>query len=157
MIRPMQGCDKPIAMKILRETGFFTSSEIKVAEELVDVYLNDPDQKDYKIIVSEDTNHQVVGFMIYGPTPLTRGVMDLYWIAVAPEAQKQGFGKKMIHWLEQQMEENNGKLLIIETSSKEQYERTRRFYQSQNFIESVRVKDFYRPNDDRIVYVKYFR
>ncbi|MBN2355707.1 GNAT family N-acetyltransferase [candidate division KSB1 bacterium] len=157
MIRVMQAADKSIVMAILHNTNFFSNAEIDMAEELVDIYLNDPEQKDYKFVVIENPERLVAGFMTYGPTPLTKDVFDLYWIAVSPSEQNHGYGRKMVQWLENQMEDKKGRLLIIETSSQERYEKTRRFYISQGYKESVRIKDFYKPDDDRIIYVKYFR
>ena len=34
----------------------------------------------------------IVGFACYGPTPLTVGVYDLYWLAVDPDARQAGGG-----------------------------------------------------------------
>ena len=87
MIRAMQPQDKEEVMRLLQETGMFTAEEVVVAEELVDLYLNLPGQKDYIVDVLEEDSGRVVGFATWGPTPLTDGTFDLYWIAVSPEAQ----------------------------------------------------------------------
>ncbi len=39
--------------------------------------------------------------MTYGPTPLTLGTFDLYWMAVDPKAQGHGIGKALVRWLEE--------------------------------------------------------
>ena len=54
MIRPMATSDKPAVMDLIRATDMFTPAEIDVAEELIDVYLDTPDQKDYDVVVVED-------------------------------------------------------------------------------------------------------
>ena len=156
MIRPMQEADKPAVMTMLQATGMFAAAEIDVAEELIDIFLQQPKQNDYRVVVIENPNHEIAGYMTFGPTPLTNGTYDLYWIAVSPQEQGRGFGHKMMNWLENHLEENNGRLLIIETSSQVKYESTRSFYLKQHYRESVRIADFYKPGDDRIIYVKYF-
>ncbi len=156
MIRPMTAQDRPAVVSILQNTGMFTADEIEVAIELIDIYLQQPGQKDYIIDVITEEDGSVMGYATYGPTPLTEGTYDLYWIAVSPLAQNKGYGKQLMHWVENKIMEEKGRLLIIETSSQPRYENTRRFYLNQHYEESVRIADFYKPDDDRIIYVKYF-
>jgi len=127
MVRPLTSVDRERVMEIIRATRFFLPEEIKVAEELIDIYLNQPDQKDYQIVVAEDENGKVVGYMTYGPTPLTEGTWDLYWIAVSPEVQGQGYGQLLVRYLENEVKKNKGHLVIIETSSQPKYLPTRNF------------------------------
>lgn len=157
MLRPMVKADRQPVLDLIRATGFFTSAEIQVAEELIDVYLNNPEQRDYYIVVAENERGQVTGYMTYGPTPLTSGTWDLYWIAVAPEAQGRGYGQQLVAWLEEEVKKNNGRLVLIETSSQPKYQPTRKFYEKLGYTEVARIRDFYRPGDDRVIFGKYFR
>lgn len=154
-IRPMAVADKTAVMEILHRSGFFNRAEISVAEELIDIFLNDPQQNDYRVVVIEGDQQQVAGYLCYGPSPLTRGTYDLYWIAVDPDQQGKGLGRLLVTWLEQKLEATHGRLLIIETSSQTRYEGTRRFYLNMHYRESVRIADFYNRGDDRLIYVKY--
>jgi hypothetical protein len=45
-------------------------------------------------------------------------------------------------------------MLLIETSSKESYAPTIRFYQRSGYDEISRIKDFYRIEDDKVVFCK---
>ena len=47
-----------------------------------------------------------------------------------------------------------GLMLMIETSSKESYASTMRFYERSGYDEISRIKDFYRIEDDKVVYCK---
>jgi ribosomal protein S18 acetylase RimI-like enzyme len=148
--------DRERVFDIIRSTGMFTPDEIQVANELVDITLDQPGQRDYAVVVVEDENGQVVGYLTYGPTPLTDGTYDLYWMAVSPEAQGRGLGKELVRWLEKQVAEAGGRLILIETSSQPKYEKTRQFYLGLGYEEASRIPDFYRAGDSRITYVKYF-
>ena len=156
MVRPMTDGDRERVFDIIRSTGMFTPDEIQVANELVDITLDQPGQRDYAVVVVEDENGQVVGYLTYGPTPLTDGTYDLYWMAVSPEAQGRGLGKELVRWLEKQVAEAGGRLILIETSSQPKYEKTRKFYLGLGYEETSRIPDFYRAGDSRITYVKYF-
>jgi len=157
MIRPMTASDKPAVLDLIEATGFFRREEIQVAEELVDLYLDQPGQKDYGIVVIEDEAGAVAGYLTYGPTPMAVGTYDLYWMAVHPRYQGKGYGRRLVKWLEDYVVGEGGRLLIIETSSTPQYEPTRRFYLGLKYIEVARIPDYYLPGDDRVIYSKSFR
>ncbi|MBM3294542.1 MAG: GNAT family N-acetyltransferase [Candidatus Aminicenantes bacterium] len=154
MIRPLTAADRAAVLALVGATGFFRPEEVEVAEEILDVYLGRPGQKDYAAVVIEDEAGAVAGYMTYGPTPLTRGTYDLYWMAVAPSAQGRGLGKALVAWLEAQVRGEGGRLILIETSSTAQYGPTRRFYEDLSYTEVARIPDFYQPGDDRIIYAK---
>jgi GNAT superfamily N-acetyltransferase len=150
----MRRQDKPAVMDLIAATGFFRPEEIAVAEELIDITLDRPEQKDYGIVVIEDASGRVGGYMTYGPTPLAVGTFDLYWMAVDPRSQGRGLGRRLVEWLEDHARKANGRLIIIETSSTPKYEPTRRFYLGLNYTEIARIPDFYQPGDDRVIYFK---
>ena len=157
MIRPMLARDKAPVLGLIRATGFFTADEIGVAEELMDVYLDRPDQKDYGVVVVENDQGAPAGYMTWGPTPLAEDAYDLYWMAVAPSDQGKGRGKELVRWLEAEVGRRNGRVIIIETSSQPKYHGTRQFYIDLGYKEVARIPDFYRAGDDRVIYAKYFR
>ena len=155
MIRPMSRSDKTVVMELIAATEFFRPDEVLVAEELIDAYLNHPDQKDYEIVVAENEGHEVTGYMTWGPTPMTIGTYDLYWMAVSPRHQGHGYGRRLVEWLEAKVAELKGRLIIIETSSTLRYEPTRRFYLGLDYRETARIPDYYQPGDDRVIYTKH--
>jgi len=157
MIRPMEARDKAPVLGLIRATGFFTADEVGVAEELMDVYLGRPGQKDYHVVVVENEANDVAGYMTWGPTPLAEDAYDIYWMAVAPSEQGRGRGKELVRWLEDEVRGRAGRLVIIETSSQPKYHGTRQFYIDLSYREVARIPDFYRPGDDRVIYAKYFR
>jgi len=142
-------------MKILQNTPEFKSSEVVVAEEVIDSYLDNPGKSGYYILVAND-NSVVVGYVCYGPTPLTEGTWDLYWIAVAPDRQQQGIGRTLLKAAEQNIRDSEGRLVIIETSSVPDYEKTRNFYLNHDYEIIARIPDFYAPGDGKLILQKRF-
>jgi len=54
MIRKLIDADRNKIKDILTDTNNFNEEEIKIALELIDVYLKDKEQKDYEIFTDED-------------------------------------------------------------------------------------------------------
>ena len=94
-VRPMAPQDKPAVMQILKTTPEFKPDEVIIAEELIDCYLSDPDGSGYPTLVAE-INSKVAGYICLGPTPLTEGTWDIYWIAVARDKQGKGIGSVLL-------------------------------------------------------------
>jgi ribosomal protein S18 acetylase RimI-like enzyme len=150
-VRPMAGKDKPAVMSIIRCTPEFKPEEVAVAEEVIDSYLVSLDKSGYCILVTEDGG-AVTGYICYGPTPMAEGTWDVYWMAVDPQKKRQGIGKTLMQAVIKAIGESNGRLALIEPSSKDDYENTRRFHISQGFEEVARIKDFYAIGDDMIIF-----
>jgi ribosomal protein S18 acetylase RimI-like enzyme len=154
-IRAMAVSDKDEVMRILEDTPEFKRSELVVAEEVIDEYLEDPAGSGYRIVVAE-LDGKVVGYHAYGPTPLTSGTWDLYWAAISQAVRGRGVGTALVTYAEDQIAEAGGRMALIETSSKPEYELTRRFHRSLGYVEICRIPDFYEPGDDKIVFWKRF-
>lgn len=153
-IRPIIQKDRVTLQSMLVKVEVFTPEEIGVAMELIDIVLKDQDQKDYRIHCMVDGQDQPMGYICYGPTPMTQGTFDLYWIAVAPRVQGHGIGAGLLDFLEETVRDRNGRMILVDTSSIPQYEKTQRFYFRKGFHEVARVPDYYHPGNDRITFCK---
>ena len=153
-IRSLFEKDRARLLSMLIKTRVFTSAEIEVAMELVDSVLKDPTQKDYQIHCLADDQDQIIGYVCYGPTPMTEGTYDLYWIAVDIGFQKKGAGSTLLTFLEEVVRSRKGRLILADTSTVPQYEKTRRFYLKNGFKEVARISDYYHPGNDRVTFCK---
>jgi len=155
-IRPVETRDRSRIEEIIRSSGNFNDEEIRVALELVDEALGKGEESGYIIKVLEVTGASppVLGYVCYGPTPLTQGVYDLYWIAVDASAQGKGFGRHLIAYVEEDVRRRGGRMLLIETSSQDSYAGTTRFYEKNGYKEIARVRNFYRIGDDKLILSK---
>ena len=152
-IRSMLADDKPSVMHILKTTSEFKPVEVVVAGELIDSYLKQGKVSGYNLFVAED-NGAILGYICFGDTPLTEGTWDVYWIAVLKQQQGKGIGRALMSAAETEIQDNKGRLILIETSSTIEYEKTRQFYISIGYTVICRVRDFYTPGDDKIVLEK---
>ena len=154
MIRVLENRDRDKIEKILVDTKNFNNIEIEIAMELIDIYLNVKDQKDYEIFVDADGD-VVNGYVCIGPRPLTVGTFDLYWIAVNPNVQAKGIGSSLMKYIEEYLKGKSARLIILETSGKPGYEKERKFYEKNSYEKFVEIKDFYNVGDSLVVYGKY--
>lgn len=158
-IRPLHPADRSRIEEIVVSSRKFTYLEIAVAMELVDEVLTRGEASGYIIVVLEEEGTQpaVQGYACYGPTPLTDGTYDLYWIVVDPASQGKGFGRRLLDYVEGYLVGRGGRMLLIETSSQQTYEATIRFYQRSGYALAARIKNFYRIGDDKLIFTKELR
>jgi len=158
MIRKLEKQDRDVLKKILEDTNHFSEEEINVAMELIDVYLNNENQKDYIIYVySDDDSRRIAGYICYGRRPLTEGTYDLYWIAVDPNIHGKGIGSRLVKYMEEDIVNLGGEMILIETSGKAEYDGERGFYQKNGYDVQTVIKDFYKKGDDLFIYCKYLQ
>ncbi len=65
-----------------------------------------------------------------------------------------GIGKKLLIEAEKKIIAMDGKLIYIETSSREPYQAARKFYQKNGYKEEAIISDFYSEGDHKIIYSK---
>jgi ribosomal protein S18 acetylase RimI-like enzyme len=153
-IRPLVSKDKDKLHRMLIEAGVFTDEEIRVAMELIDIVLGDKTQKDYRIVCAVDGQDQPLGYLCYGPIPMTVGAFDLYWIVIDPGVQGRKIGSTLLEYLEEEVRGLKGRMILADTSSIPSYEKANRFYIKKGFQEVARISDYYWEGNDRITYCK---
>jgi ribosomal protein S18 acetylase RimI-like enzyme len=156
-IRPLELRDRSRIEEMVVSSGKFSDVEIATALELVDEALIEGEEESgYLFAVLEDKREPPVvkGYACYGPTPLTQGVYDLYWIVVDPKAQGGGLGRLLVEFVERDVMKRGGRMILIETSSQETYGATIRFYERTGYKLVARVKNFYRIGDDKLIFSK---
>ena len=108
---------------------------------------------DYRVLVAE-ADASLAGYVCYGPTPMTAGTWDLYWIASSPAFRGKGAGSLLLLAMEEAVRGRGGDNVRIETSSQGEYAATRAFYERHRYPETSRLVDFYRPGDDLVTLYK---
>jgi ribosomal protein S18 acetylase RimI-like enzyme len=151
-IRPITAKDRNGLAELLSRIETFSPPEVACALELIDLALK-PNNPDYYILVALK-NDQPVGYVCYGPTPMTEGTFDLYWIASAPEVRGQGVGAALVSAMEGELRRRKARLIRVETSAMEAYGPTRGFYEAMKYREEARFRDFYKVSEDLIILSK---
>jgi ribosomal protein S18 acetylase RimI-like enzyme len=156
-IRPLIHADRAGVVRILENAGNFTRDEVATALELIDEWLEGGEASGYLTYVVDsvgDDSVGVLGYVCFGPTPLTEFTYDLYWIAVDKSRHRGGVGKRLLKFVEEEVDRRGGRLLLIETSSQETYGGTIQFYERTGYELVGKVKDYYKADDDKLIFAK---
>jgi len=138
---------------LVQATGFFAPAEIQVAEELAQERLSRGDASGYHFVMA-DCGDRLIGYTCYGPIACTLSSFDMYWIAVHPQSQGKGMGRRLIEQTERLIRKSGGTRIYVETSQRPQYDGTRAFYERMDYRREAVVPDFYAPGDGKVIYCK---
>lgn len=156
-IRRIEANDREAVRILIDGTGSFKPNEVDVAMELVDVALTRPGQDDYHPFVLEEEDGTIAAYACFGKNPMTKATFDLYWLATRADRMGKGYGRKIVAFVEEEVRRRGGRLLVIETSSKESYGTTREFYIKIGCTLAAQLPDYYDAGDDKLIYLKTIR
>ena len=101
-----------------------------------------------------DLGPLLAGYVCYGPTPMTEGTWDLYWIATHPDARGRGVARALVDRMEGELRAVGARLVRVETSQQEAYGAAHAFYAAIGYPITARIVDFYKPGDDLLILTK---
>ena len=151
--RGLTTADREPLETLIRETAFFNAEEMEVALELIDNGLANGEASHYRFVVAE-VDASVAGYACWGPIPGTAASADLYWIVVHPAHQGRGIGAALLQAAETWMASADRTRVYVETSTRAQYDPTRRFYLSCGYHVAAELADFYAPGDGKAIFLK---
>jgi ribosomal protein S18 acetylase RimI-like enzyme len=152
-IYPSRREEREAIAAVARSTGVFTQTELDTVFELFDGYLNNP-SSGYEFF-SAAIDGRLAGFACWGPTPLAEGTFDYYWLSTDAAFQRRGVGLALCEAVEREARKRNGRMIVIWTSGTGAYLTATRLYERLGYILNSRIRDYYKPGDDLLVYVKY--
>jgi ribosomal protein S18 acetylase RimI-like enzyme len=153
MIRPTVPADTPTLLQIAEGTGVFKPHEIVALREVLDDY-HEANHADGHRSVTYEQDGQIIGFAYYAPAAMTDRTWYLYWIAVSRQIQARGVGGGLLHFVEEDIRKQQGRVLFLETSSLPHYELTRKFYLKHGYEMMAVLRDYYSDGDDMVVFRK---
>jgi ribosomal protein S18 acetylase RimI-like enzyme len=148
-IRKVQPQDILGLKEVLDSSELFPSEYL---DDMISDYFNNKDTADIWFTFIDNDRPVALGYCV--PEKLTNGTYNLYAIAVRKELQGQGFGQKMMDFIEKLLAENGNRILIVETSSIDQYALTRKFYNKLGYRQEAIIKDFWNEGEDKVIFLK---
>ena len=138
---------------IALDTGLFTEDDWPDVEKIMSASVAG-DLEDHSWIVLEDDAATVIGAAYYAPEPFSNHMWNLYFLGVLPSSQADGVGRTLVTHVEDSLRARGERVLIIETSSVESFEATRDFYARLGYDEEARIREFYGPDDNKVIFWK---
>ena len=151
--RDVTASDRECIRRIVESTDYFSPAETGIALDLVEERLEKGARSGYEFLLAE-AHDVVIGYTCFGAIPGTLSSFDIYWIVVRRDCQRNGIGALLLRATEFLIAEAEGRKIFVDTSSRPQYEPTRRFYERCGYRIAAMIDDFYGPGDGKIIYVK---
>ena len=148
-IRNIEAEDIPALKAILGTIELFPPEAL---DEMLADYLNNPETE--AIWMTFVAAGVPLGLLYCAPEHLTNGTYNLYAIGVSKERQGAGIGRQLMQALEKKLSESGARILIVDTSGKEDFALTRKFYQQLGYEKEAVIRDFWDTGDDKVTFRK---
>jgi len=148
-IRPVTTADVDDLKLVLDSCELFPSEYL---DEMISDYFNNAETEDHWFTFLIDEKPVAIGYCI--PEKLTEGTYNLLAIGVSQNAQRKGVASAMMEYIEQQLKQKKGRLLLVETSSDEAQIAARKLYQKIGYKQVAVIDDFWKDGEDKIVFLK---
>jgi ribosomal protein S18 acetylase RimI-like enzyme len=149
VIRPIIQTDIPYLKEVLDSIELFPA---EILEDMISDFFTNPENEDIWFTATEFNIPLSLGYC--APEKLTDGTFNLYAIGVKNNLQGKGIGKLMMTYIEHELKLQGHRLLMVETSSTDDFELTRKFYENIDYTKEAVIRDFWRDGDDKVIYVK---
>lgn len=148
-IRPTAQGDLTELKCIIDAADLFPS---EMLDEMVAPFLADAHHESRWLTSSVARGAVAVAY--YVPERMTTGTWNLLLVAVHPDCQGRGVGSGLMRYVEADLASSDARLLLVETSGSPTFAATRAFYRHIGYGEEARIRDFYQPGEDKIVFRK---
>lgn len=148
-IRKVINSDLASLKEVLDSIELFPS---EMLDDMIADYFSNPESGEIWFTAIE--NGQAISIGYCAPEKLTEGTFNLYAIGVRNDHQGKGIGGQMMTYIENQLIEGGHRILIVETSGKEEFQLTRKFYEDLTYTKEAVIRDFWEEGDDKVIYWK---
>ena len=152
MIRSVTPDDKKALIGIASAVDLFSPQELEEFVGMLTEYFDGNLGHNHFWITYDDG--EPIGVAYYAPEPYACGTWNLYFIAVHPDRQGEGWGGKLLQYVEEALTARGERILLVETSGLPNFERTREFYRKHGYNQEARIREFYKAGDDKIIFRK---
>ena len=152
-IRPVAPADTPALVALSVSSGLFEPESSGAIREMLDEYHANVASSGQQML-TWDEGGTLVGIAYIVPRAFADRVWELLMIAVDASRHRQGVGSQMLEAVEEAVRAEGGRLLLIETSDKASFERTRAFYRKHSYTEVAHIPDYFADGDGKASFVK---
>ena len=148
-IRPIIQTDIPYLKEVLDSIELFPA---EILEDMISDFFTNPDNEEIWFTATDNDIPISLGYC--APEKLTDGTFNLYAIGVKNNLQGKGIGKLMMAYIEHELKLQGHRILMVETSSTDDFVLTRKFYENIDYTKEAVIRDFWKDGDDKVIYLK---
>lgn len=152
MSRTITEADIPSITRIATASGLFTDDQLALVHDMVTSVLANPGPDAPFWLVPDGGEIEAMAYV--EPERMTDGTWNIQLIAVAPESQRSGIGRRLLTDVEKHLMDRGARIVLVETSGTEDFNYVRAFYANNGFTEEARIREFYAAGVDKITYRK---
>lgn len=150
-IRSIVAADLSALKLVVDGTGLFPS---EMLDDMLAGYLAGESNELWVTADADESMSGAIAVAYAAPERMALGTWNMYLIAVHPDYQSRGLGAALVHHIEDMLVARGQRVLIAETSGLSEFERTRAFYRMIGYDEEARIREFYAPGEDKVVFRK---
>lgn len=155
MIRPATPDDVPTVISLAVASQLFAPDDAGIVETMMaDYFSRERDNGGHACVLDLDDTGEPLAVAYWEPAKATDRAWYLTMIGVRQDRHRQGRGAALLEHIEQELRAGGQRLLLVETSSTPAFDRARSFYRSCGYDEEARVRDYYEPGDDMVLFRK---
>lgn len=152
MIRPIVPDDAADVVDVAVASELFSAEEADIVTKMMTDYFGGKNDDGHACVIGEDSKPFAVAY--YEPALATDGTWYLTMIGVRFDRQRLGHGAALLRHVEDELRARDQRLLLVETSGVPSFDRARGFYRKCGYDEEARVRDYYGPGDDMVLFRK---
>jgi len=152
VIRPATREDSQAVANIAVESGLFSPHDVGIVTAMMTAYFTANSDEGHLCLIDEDDETQAVAYV--EPAPAADRTWYLTMIAARLRRQGEDCGAALIQHVEDHLRARDQRLLLVQTSGLAAFERTRAFYDGCCYEREARVRDYYEPGDDMVLFRK---
>lgn len=145
--------DTEALIGLCKATKLFQPNELEELSGMLSAYFKGNLDGQHKWLAGEEDS-ELIGVAYYAEETFAYGVSNLLLIGIHPNRQREGRGTELLSHVEQELKKKGERILIIETSGLESFAATRAFYKKNGYDEEARIREYYNPGEDKIVFRK---
>lgn len=88
------------------------------------------------------------------PEGFADGVWNLLMIAIDPRRHGKGLGTKLMRHVKKVHPKDGIRILLVDTSGKDEFQRTRGFYEMLGYEQEARIRVYWLKGDDQVAFHK---
>jgi ribosomal protein S18 acetylase RimI-like enzyme len=150
-MRPAAAGDIEVIAGIAEGSGMFGPEEVAFLRDLAaaDLAAAEGDRV-WFLALGPDGRPAGAGYL--APEPLQGDVRNLLFLSVLPALRRTGAGRAIVRHAAHLSRAGGARLLLIETNSAAAFAAARALYEGEGFTVDGRVRDYYAPGEDKVIF-----